>query len=1141
MLRLLPLLLLGSWLLPAGAQADDKKPAPPKRIRAPQAATEVIAALKAGDEKALQALAARAAPDPWLVADDLCARGEHDAAQRFADATSVKGTQKLAAYVAKMRDHEGHARARKLLTAVTAPYIKRDYAGVVKLADDAAEPTDTVGGILVAFLRAYALTSLRKRIASGRAMLDVASAAHKLGWLTRASDAYGRTGSAYFMAGRYEPASDAWRRLLAVAKTLGDTSAQARAHGDLAAAASSMGRPREALAAFEQALRIRKARGERRHVAWLYDNMSVVRKKLGESEAALALLTQALAIYRELKDAAGVGKVLANTGVLESSMGRLPSALGHLTESLEIMRSLKDENGVVIALGNIGRIKWRLGRAKEAIADYESALALARKLRHWPQVADQLTALGNARRAQGAYDRALAHYREALALRQKSGARQLVADTRGSMSLLALAQGKYVLALKHAEEAVDILRALELPVALAGAALALGTVHWRLGNLTEARALFEEAAALSEDASHPAGVASAQSNLGLVALDEGDLNAAAAAYTVALATHRKLGVLTHTAATLGNLAGVELQRRNLDAAAATYEEALALYESMGHTDSLALQLGNLALVRDAQGKTKEAVANLERARRLLADSPRHNTQARLDATLAEIRLRLGDADGATDVALAGLQHATALSQGLAEGEGASSRDQLRQAFDVAYRAAFAAQRPADLVAALELGRATSLREVLGAREALEAAVIPEELRAALLTARRNEQRALADLEKARRSRGSRAFATMRKARASWQTAQDEVVRVAKRVEREAKHAAAITMPAPDGMDRIQARLQPDEALVYYALTTRNALAVVLTRNAARIIDLGPTRKIRAATAKLLTGEHRVDAGAAPALAALIINPLELPKAATRVIISPMGRLGYVPFQLLLPKRVISHLPSGTTHGLLQDLVQPGGQGVLALGDPDYGAKQSRPTGVRAGGRAKLPALPATREEVTKVGSTTLLGSAASEAGLRAALAKRAGTPWRAVHFACHGLIDAERPMLSSLALSPDAENDGFLTAMELFRTQIPCDLVVLSACETARGRIYQTEGVVGLTRAFMFAGTPRVICSLWKVDDEATQTLMIKFYDLWNPKDGKPGIDAATALHQAQAHVRGHEKWKHPYYWAAWVLWGLGT
>jgi CHAT domain-containing protein len=113
-----------------------------------------------------------------------------------------------------------------------------------------------------------------------------------------------------------------------------------------------------------------------------------------------------------------------------------------------------------------------------------------------------------------------------------------------------------------------------------------------------------------------------------------------------------------------------------------------------------------------------------------------------------------------------------------------------------------------------------------------------------------------------------------------------------------------------------------------------------------------------------------------------------------------------------------------------------------------------------------------------------------------------------------------------------------LDKRELLRMKIPADLAVLSAVETGKGKIVKGEGIVGLTRAFLFAGAPRVICSLWKVDDEATQALMIKFYELWNPEEGQ-GLGAAAALKEAQAFIRGQDKWKHPYYWAAWVLWGL--
>ena len=100
--------------------------------------------------------------------------------------------------------------------------------------------------------------------------------------------------------------------------------------------------------------------------------------------------------------------------------------------------------------------------------------------------------------------------------------------------------------------------------------------------------------------------------------------------------------------------------------------------------------------------------------------------------------------------------------------------------------------------------------------------------------------------------------------------------------------------------------------------------------------------------------------------------------------------------------------------------------------------------------------------------------------------------------------------------------------------KVPADLVVLSACETGRGKVVHGEGILGFTRTFMMAGAPRVIVSLWPVEDKATQALMKKFYAHW-----RSGMSTAAALRKAQAHVRAQKQWKHPSYWAAWQLWGL--
>jgi CHAT domain-containing protein len=147
--------------------------------------------------------------------------------------------------------------------------------------------------------------------------------------------------------------------------------------------------------------------------------------------------------------------------------------------------------------------------------------------------------------------------------------------------------------------------------------------------------------------------------------------------------------------------------------------------------------------------------------------------------------------------------------------------------------------------------------------------------------------------------------------------------------------------------------------------------------------------------------------------------------------------------------------------------------------------------------------------------------------------------YRMVHFATHGLLNSTHPELSGIVLSLVDEQgkpqDGFLRLHEIYNLNLPADLVVLSACQTALGKEIKGEGLVGLTRGFMYAGATRVAASLWKVDDRATAELMRRFYEgMLGGKKLRP----AAALRAAQASLWKEERWRSPYYWAAFVLQG---
>ncbi len=147
--------------------------------------------------------------------------------------------------------------------------------------------------------------------------------------------------------------------------------------------------------------------------------------------------------------------------------------------------------------------------------------------------------------------------------------------------------------------------------------------------------------------------------------------------------------------------------------------------------------------------------------------------------------------------------------------------------------------------------------------------------------------------------------------------------------------------------------------------------------------------------------------------------------------------------------------------------------------------------------------------------------------------------YQILHFATHGVVDTSHPELTALALSlynsRGRPQDGFLRLYEIFNLNLRASLVVLSACQTALGKDVRGEGLIGLARGFMHAGVPRVVATLWNVDDEASSELMRSFYAAMLGADKK---SPAAALRQAQTAVASQERWRAPYYWAGFILQG---
>jgi CHAT domain-containing protein len=204
------------------------------------------------------------------------------------------------------------------------------------------------------------------------------------------------------------------------------------------------------------------------------------------------------------------------------------------------------------------------------------------------------------------------------------------------------------------------------------------------------------------------------------------------------------------------------------------------------------------------------------------------------------------------------------------------------------------------------------------------------------------------------------------------------------------------------------------------------------------------------------------------------------------------------------------------------------------------AKSAQEAGVAAAD-LRIPRLRATRREADAISALAPPAArmeALDFAANRAAATDPALADYRFVHFATHGLLDSQHPELSGLLLSMFDEQgrtqDGFLRAHEVFNLKLNADVVVLSACQTGLGKEVKGEGLVGLTRGFMYAGAPRVVVSLWSVNDAATAELMTRFYRGMLVDKLRP----AQALQAAQVSMRNDKRFAAPFYWAAFTLQG---
>ncbi|MEM8930065.1 MAG: CHAT domain-containing tetratricopeptide repeat protein [Acidobacteriota bacterium] len=858
---------------------------------------------------------------------------------------------------------------------------------------------------------------------------------------------------------------------------------------------------RAALTAFETARDLYVDRRDPAGEVLALEALADTHGRLGERDTEIALDRLAVERLADLPPSPGVTKtearLLDDLALALIRAGRLDDARTAATGSLDRWRTTGDQLGIWRASAGLGLVHLRRGDWQAARTTYERLL-------------DEL--------AGSAEDRMRVRVQTNL-----GGVHANLGDTDRAIAVLG--------------EALDGARAIGDTPAEARLANNLGALHRRIGEPERAMALYRRALDRFRRDSDSFWQARTLNNLGFTLLGLGDLDAAEQRFSEALPLRREVGDRRGEAVTRRNLGRATELRGDLVAARGHHDAALDIARELGDRRAEADALVLLGRVRRRLGEP-EAAEQLRRALAIRRDLKDRVGAARALRELAETHLAHGRPEAARPLLAEALDIHRATREPGAEME----------TLYVLARVERATGRPDAAI--------TRARAAIALVESLRQRIADPLDRATFLAARRGSYGLLVDLLAQRHRQEPDAGHDLD----------------ALEVNEQARARTLLDLlDTPDGVPTvidgatIPSLLGPGEVLIEIALGDARSHLWRVRSDGVELVTLPGRRQIEA-LARTVYGElSRLDlngssdpSAAAIELADLLLGPVADDPTVERLAVVADGSLHLVPIAalpwpgepstLVIDELEVVHHPSisALAAQLRRDPRAPtaeAGLELVVLADPIFDPSDPRLSTPPAFSRADeedgwLGRLPRTRDEAMAIAALVPPERRVVALGADARLDRIRDEPitsTRILHFATHGLLDPNRPERSGLALSRfTAEGrpiDSLLRVRDLLDLDLSADLVVLSGCRTALGREVRGEGLIGLASGFAYAGVPRVVASLWQVQDAATAELMRRFYRAHLVENLPP----SAALRAAQRSIRREPRWRDPFFWAAFV------
>jgi CHAT domain-containing protein len=911
-----------------------------------------------------------------------------------------------------------------------------------------------------------------------------------------AGRAIGFVGEAHWRLGNYEQAAKFLDQALAIKRDTGDRLQEGKTLNVLGLLNWDLGEFARAKTYFAEGSAIAEELGDRRLAGAILNNLSLVHDELGDYYVSLDQYQRVLQLYETVDFPRGQGDTLGNIGGVYLLLGRYEEALPYYRQALAISEQLDSAISMSQDHGNIALCQLGLGRVDAALEHLQQAVELARAAGMQQDEAYWLGVRGDALLRKGEYGRALDSQRAALELYRQVGGRTEMVEALHHMGQLHLQLGDAASAERHFRDAMDLAWEIGLSRGVTINLFALGDLQARRGETGAAAALFTEGVERAREAGAMASWAEGLLGLAAVNRERGDFVQADIAATRALEIARETGAVGLEAWALFELAEIKRLSQENHGSPNAYDPVIAALARAPDTDLRWRAHYGQGLAFEQSGYTEQAIAALQAAVQVIESVRSRLQQERFRAGYIQDKYQVY-------VDLVRLQLQAGQEQEAFE---TAERLRSRSYLDLLENSRLAVRANDEEQREFALReRIRTLRETLSAEHART----------------RQEQRQLAI---------NVYSAELLAAEQEYQALLDERRRPGR-----SEHTAA----APS-YEQVRVHMGSQEALLEYVVGPDQLMLFILTRESL-VAHTVPVRRTdlenKVELVRNLIGQRHGDRWHRPAasLHRYLLQPALSAGALDGIdhlYLVPHGALNYLPFAILAgdgerSRKVIddftlTYLP--TAAALLEQNDRGSGSGTLLALAPARSRLQYAETEAQA-----VQALFAPH-------ARALLGTSATEGAFKAEAAN-----YRLLHLATHGYFNKLNPLLSGLQLESDPANDGLLELHEILGLRLSAELVTLSACQTGMGsghfgEIPAGDDFIGLTRAFLFAGSTSVLATLWEVDDASTAGLMQQFYGVL--KSAYPGADRARALAAAQRSMLASKQFQHPYFWAPFVLVG---